>query len=128
MRDNFDLKKIIEWLGLILRCPICGVKYNLDQTKVVDSQQDDMNAEAHILIHSDCTKCKSSIMFNIDIHGPEVFSVGMITDLTSGDSKRLHAKEPISADDVIGIHKALKKFDGNFVKAISSADRGSRTK
>ncbi len=115
---NMDFKKVIGWLGIMLRCPICNVKYNLENIKVIDSTQDELSEDARILIHSDCEKCKSSVMFNIDIDGPEVVSVGMITDLTSKDSSKFSKYGPISADDCIVIHKTLKRFNGNFVKAL----------
>ena len=67
---NFDFKKIVEWLGFVLKCPICGHKYNMDKTKVIDSEQDEAYNEAWILIHSDCSKCKSSVMFNVETARP----------------------------------------------------------
>lgn len=116
---TFDFKKVIEWLGHILKCPICGHKYNLNQTRVVDSQKDDVLEGAKILIHSDCNKCKSSVMFNIEINGPEIFSVGMITDLTGKDTTRFKNSQPIGTNEIIKIHKTLKTFKGDLVKAIT---------
>lgn len=115
---RIDFKKVIGWLGFILRCPICGFKYNLDNTQVLESQQTE-GGQARILIHSDCVKCKSSVMFNIDIDGPEIFSVGMVTDLTRPDSTKFSRLTPLNADDCIKIHQTLKSFNGDFVKALS---------
>ena len=117
---KFDFKKIVEWLGFILKCPICGHKYNLEKTKVIESEQNEHLNEAHILIHSDCAKCKSSVMFNVDICGPEVFSVGMVTDLTGQDSSKFQKLGPISTNEIIGIHKALKEFKGDFVSSFTA--------
>jgi len=114
----FDLKKVIEWLGHFLKCPVCGQKYKLDQTRIIDSQENEVFGEATILIHSDCAKCKSSVMFNIEVKGPEVFSVGMVTDLTSHDSARFKSRKPISVNDVIEIHKNIKGFKGDLIKAL----------
>jgi hypothetical protein len=114
-----DFKKIIKWLGYILKCPICGHKYNLQQTKVIDSEHDEIFGEAKILIHSDCSKCKSSVMFNVEIRGPEVFSVGMVTDLTSTDSSKFKNLKAIGANEVIGIHEALKNFQGDFITVLT---------
>ncbi len=114
----FDLKKVIEWLGHFLKCPVCGQKYKLDQTRIIDSQENEIFGEATILIHSDCAKCKSSVMFNIEVKGPEVFSVGMVTDLTSLDSARFKNRKPISVNEVIEIHKNIKGFKGDFRKAL----------
>ena len=116
----FDFKKVIEWLGQFLKCPVCGQKYNLKETRVVDSRQSEVSGEATILIHSDCSKCKSSVMFNIEVKGPEVFSVGMVTDLTGTDSARFKNRGPISVDEVIEMHKGIKGFKGDFIKALTS--------
>lgn len=120
---KIDLKKVMAWLGFMLRCPICEYKYNLQNIKVLDSQTDDEFNEARILIHSECQKCNSSVMFNIDINGPEIFSIGMVTDLTSNDSNKFSDLSAISANDVIGIHQALKRFDGDLVKALASPSK-----
>jgi len=118
---KFDIKKVIEWLGVVLKCPICGKKYTLGQTQVIESDHNDIVGEARILIHSDCSKCKSSVMFNIEIDGPEIFSVGMVTDLTSNDSSKFKSKKPISTNEVIAIHTELKKFKGDFVEMFTQS-------
>lgn len=112
---NIDIKNVISWLGQVLRCPICGIKYKIDTTKIIESNLNEVFNEANILIHSDCTKCKSSIMFNVEIRGPEVYSVGMITDLTQADSAKFKKHGPILSNDVIAVHKELKNFKGDFV-------------
>jgi hypothetical protein len=115
---NIDLKKVINWLGLILRCPVCQQACDLQNTQIVETVHDEPSNEARILIHSNCEKCKSSAMFNIDITGPDVLGVGMITDLTSTDSKKFSSRDPIHINEVINIHKTLKKFNGDLVKAL----------
>lgn len=105
----------MEWLGHVLRCPICGLKYKLEQTRVIESWQDEIFGEASILMHSDCLRCKSSVMFKVEIRGPEVYSVGMVTDLTQADSSRFKKHSPLRANDVIGIHKEIRKMKGDFV-------------
>lgn len=117
---RMDLKKVLVWLGGVLRCPVCGFKYNLDNTKVIETKQVENENNAQILIHSDCQKCTSSVMFNVDINGPEVFSVGMITDLTSQDSAKFSKLEPITSNDCIGVHESLNKFKGDFVKLLGT--------
>lgn len=120
MIQPFDFKKVMGWLGQFLKCPVCGQKYNLKETRVVDSRQSEAAEEATILIHSDCSRCKSSVMFNIEVKGPEVFSVGMVTDLTASDSTRFKNRGPISVNEVIEIHKSIKKFKGDFIKALTA--------
>lgn len=115
--QNFDMKKIIEWLGYFLKCPVCGIKYSIEQTKVIESNENAPLAEANLLVHSDCKKCKSSVMFNIEVKGADVFSIGMLTDLTSEDSKKFKEIGALSPNDVINIHSSLKHFKGDFITA-----------
>ena len=102
-----------------MRCPICGHKYNADKTRVVDSEQDEVWGEAWVLIHSDCGKCKSSVMFSVEIRGPEIFSIGMVTDLTGVDSQKFNRLDPIRANDILAIHQELKNFEGDFVSSFT---------
>jgi hypothetical protein len=59
-------------------------------------------------------------MFNVEIRGPEVFSVGMVTDLTSQDSSKFNKLGPIKPNEIIGIHNALKSFKGDFVSVFNN--------
>jgi hypothetical protein len=79
---------------------------------------DEVSSETHLLVHSDCYKCKSSVMFNIDINGPEVYSVGMLTDLTSIDTSKFSKLKPITSNEIIALHQNLKKFDGDLVRML----------
>ncbi len=115
---KFDLKKVLGFLGFMLKCPVCNVKYDLSNVKILDSEQEEGTSEARLLIHSDCQKCKSSVMFNIDINGPDVFTVIAKTDLTSRDSAKFSVFPALNADDCIQIHQSLAGFDGDFRKAL----------
>ena len=110
---NFDFQKIVKWLGQVLRCPVCGDRYNLDQTKIIESK-DGKLAISNLLVHTDCSHCKSSVVFSIAIDGPEIFSVGMVTDLTSFDTNKFKNYQPITSNDVLAIHQFLTGFNGDF--------------
>ncbi len=114
---KFDLKKVLTWLGFMLHCPVCNVKYDFSNIKVIDSETDTQTSEARLLIHSDCHKCKSSVMFNIDINGPDVFTVIAKTDLTSKDSDKFSDFPSLNIDDCIKVHRSLKTFNGDFIAA-----------
>jgi len=72
------------------------------------------------LVHTDCERCKSSVVFSIAIDGPEIFSVGMVTDLTSIDTTRFKNTRALSTDDVLAMHQFLKVFDGDFRVALKA--------
>ncbi len=119
---KIDFQKVIAWLSFALRCPVCGYQYNLERTKIIDSKESEANQEsqrqASLVVHSDCSKCNSSVVFSISINGPDVFSVGMVTDLTSEDSADFAHMDALAADDVLNMHYFLEQFDGNFVKVL----------
>ncbi len=117
---KFDIKKVLTWLGFMLHCPVCNAKYDFSNIKIMDSDTDSETAEAHLLIHSDCQKCKSSVMFNIDINGSDVFTVIAKTDLTSNDSAKFNDLPSLNANDCIQVHSSLQGFNGDFIKAFKA--------
>lgn len=117
---KFDLKKVLTWLGFMLHCPVCNAKYDFSSIKIMDSDTDEESGEARLLIHSDCQKCKSSVMFNIDINGPDIFTVIAKTDLNSLDSDKFSDLPSLNADDCIMVHRTLKSFNGDFIKALKA--------
>ena len=113
-----DHNKILQWLAYILRCPVCGQKYSADETKIIDSGEEKAANGRNLLVHTDCERCKSSVVFSIAIDGPEIFSIGMVTDLTSQDTNRFRNSKPISSDEVLATHEFLTRFDGDFKRLL----------
>jgi len=113
--DNFDLQKVITWLGAVLTCPICSQQYAGGQTEVIHSEHNEVLGKALIFIHSECGKCKGSIIFSVEIQGPTIRSVGIVTDLTSFDTAKFKNRRPLTADEIINIHQILEKYQGNLV-------------
>lgn len=121
---NIDLKKVLGLLGVMLKCPVCGHKANLETMNILESEQNDVSGEGRMVIHSDCQKCHGNVMFNIGVYGPELMSSASITDLTSAETHRLLGLEPISANDVLEMHSAVQGFSGDFVTALRNPDFG----
>ncbi len=115
---KFDFNKIVQWLAYILKCPVCGSHYSPEQTKVIDTGEDKPLSGRSLLVHTDCERCKSSVVFSIAIDGPEIFSIGMVTDLTSQDTNKFKNSKPITSDDVLATHEFLRNFDGDFKSAL----------
>jgi hypothetical protein len=115
---KFDSKKIVEWLAYILRCPVCSNHYTPQQTKIIDNLEEKLAPGKDLLVHTECERCKSSVVFSIAIDGPEIFSIGIVTDLTSQDTSKFKNANPISTDEVLATHSFLKTFDGDFKTAL----------
>src|ERR1043165_840358 len=114
---KFDIQKIVAWLSQILRCPVCGQKYDLEKTRVIEGDEKP-TIGGSLLVHTDCEKCKSSVMFSIAIDGPEIFTIATVTDLTSEDTVRFKDKDAITPDEALAVHQFLTDFDGNFREAL----------
>ena len=104
---------MIELLAFVLHCPVCSNKYTAERTSIVEAKE-----QERMLVHADCDRCKSSVVFSISLDGPEIFSVGMVTDLTAADTIRFRDRESITFDEVIDFHNFLEKFDGNFQRIL----------
>lgn len=109
---------MIELLSVILHCPVCSNKYAAEQTSVIEGREVEKREDSSLLVHADCEKCKSSVVFSISLEGPEIFSVGMVTDLTSTDAKKFRDSGGIALDEVIDFQAFLKNFDGDFEKVL----------
>lgn len=111
-------QKWIELLSVILHCPVCSNKYNAEQTSIIESKEAEKYDRSSILVHTDCERCKSSVLFNISLDGPEIFSVGMVTDLNSADLSKFRDSNFISLDEVIEFHDFLEEFNGDFERVL----------
>lgn len=109
---------MIELLSVILHCPVCSNKYTAEQTNVIEAKDAEKQEDAAVLVHADCERCKSSVVFSISMEGPEIFSVGMVTDLTSKDAKKFKEKDRITVDEIIEFHSFVQDFSGDFEKAL----------
>lgn len=117
---KINYQKIIQMLAVVLHCPVCGYKYNAEQTSIVDLTSDGEKGDrSKMLVHADCERCKSSVVFSIALNGPEIFSVGMVTDLTFSDVKKFRRSESVTANDAEALHDFLESFDGDFEKVLS---------
>lgn len=119
MRKKIDYQQMLQLLSVVLHCPICNQKYSAEQTNLIDSHPDPERYESSLIyLHAECERCRSSVVFNVNLDGSEVFSVGMVTDLTARDAKKFQSLGPITVDEVIDFHEFLQNFEGDLAKAL----------
>lgn len=114
-----NYEKMIELLSFVLHCPVCSNKYNAEQTSIIEARETEKFEDASMLVHMDCERCRSSVFFSIALEGPEIFSVGMVTDLTSSDARKFREAAAVSVDEVIDFHRFMSEFDGDFEKVLN---------
>ncbi len=86
---------------LVSACPLCRKQYSLDESYIVDE-----NAGVYLL-HTDCKNCGSSIVATLVAGKHAVSSMGLVTDMTSGDVEKFRKSSKISCDDLIDVHASL---------------------
>ncbi|HEX9664601.1 MAG TPA: hypothetical protein VGA49_02155 [Patescibacteria group bacterium] len=115
MLEHEDLFQLLpEGLRFVSSCPICGVKFNPIQARIIDEKED-----AH-LIHIQCKKCHSCIIALIYTADVGVTSIGLITDLTAEDVIKFKSTDSIGSDDVIEVYRLLENSrPSQFIKLLN---------
>ncbi len=98
---------------LLTSCPLCKALYKPAQALILDER-----AGRH-LVHIQCGRCGNAVLALVAGSAEGQAAVGMVTDLTSEDALRFKDLFGISADDVIGMHEALKE-DKSFIEKLKS--------
>ena len=88
-------------LTLIKQCPVCKTDYVRDRAHVVDTCDDTE------LIHITCEVCSSSMHILLSGSPVGMSVLGMLTDLTVSDAKRVVKGDFVSEDDVLAFHAML---------------------
>lgn len=88
-------------LTLLRKCPICNIAYEPKMFQAVDE-----NNGAHLL-HGTCAICHQSVLVLIMTSPMGISSVGMVTDLTTQDIRRMSRKQSISEDELLSFHSLL---------------------
>jgi transcription elongation factor Elf1 len=100
------VKKPEPWqqtLKLISQCPVCGQNYD---NKKVELFLNKKNAQ---MLHITCGQCQGYFIAMVMVFGRGISTVGMVTDLSFADIKRLHTKQPIEVDEIIELNQQLRQ-------------------
>lgn len=80
---------------------MCSTNYNIDEARLF------AKTEAATLVHIVCSSCNGFFMAMILTLGHGLSSLGMVTDLSYDDAKRLHRSFPLTIDEAIGGHESI---------------------
>lgn len=90
-----------EALKFINKCPLCGHAYDSEQAQLFAT-----SSAAHLL-HLTCGTCRSYFIAMVVAFGQGLSSIGMVTDLSFADARRLYQSEPLSLDDALAGYTEL---------------------
>lgn len=93
-------------LQFINKCPVCSALYDTEKAELFAKH------DRAYLVHLTCSICRSYFVAMIITLGQGLSSVGIVTDLSVKDAKRLHGTEPISLDEALDAHHVIQ--DNNF--------------
>jgi len=84
------------------KCPLCGKRVDVEAAKVLKKKDDSS------VLFLACPHCRGAVFLAIvdDVFG--TVSLGVATDFTVEDLARFQNKKPISSDELLDLHLALK--------------------
>lgn len=101
------MKTPLEGLKPLMQCSVCGKAFKPARVTVLSEDRE------RTTLHLECDECGVASFVLVSSGQLGVASVGMLTDLSTRDARELFGKEPISTDQVIEVHRLLKKWKGN---------------
>lgn len=90
----------------VSRCPFCSAEYDLDGSKVIAEE------EESTMVYVTCTDCESSIIAIVAMSGLGIVSLGLVTDMTEEDTKRMIKDGAVSSNDLLRMYEMLHKNAG----------------
>lgn len=101
MKRSESSQRSMEGLRLVSVCPLCSSKNASTQSHVIDVHEDTS------LVHLSCGKCRRKILVQFRMSTVGVQCVGIVTDLSLEDARRLMKDRSVDIDDVLDVHEAL---------------------
>ncbi len=99
-------------------CPVCQAKFSEKHIRILT------NTPKRRLLHATCDVCHHALLFVQITTGGASGVMGIVTDLSVTDVRRLMSAPPISEDDVLRFHQALEHTD--FISHIIRANRETK--
>ena len=101
----------------VSRCPFCSAEYDLDGAKVI-SEEDDST-----MVYVTCGDCESSIIAIVAMSGLGIVSLGLVTDMTEEDTRRLVKAKGGTSNELLSMYELLQKNTGQSFKELTSGKK-----
>lgn len=93
---------------MLTHCPICRGSYQQQRVEVITEKN------RARLVHITCANCHNGLLAIIASGAMGMSTVGMLTDLTANDVRRLQSWQTISEDELLFFYKLLETKQFNF--------------
>ncbi|HLD31689.1 MAG TPA: hypothetical protein VJB37_02220 [Patescibacteria group bacterium] len=96
-------------LKILSQCPLCQGSYEAGKDNVLAER-----AGVH-LVHVTCPHCQNAILAMVSVSRSGLSSVGMVTDLSAADVRRLRARATLSEEEMFSYCQLIhnNKIDFN---------------
>lgn len=95
------MKPLIDNSSQFTSCPACGKNYQKAPSVLLDADVD------RTVFHITCSSCSTAALVFVNMGQFGAISMGMLTDLSADEARRLFHGEPITADQVLEVYKYL---------------------
>ena len=105
--DDSNIKKMMA----SAKCSDCGQRYEVENIEVLGHHEDMWFISVY------CVACRAQYLVTAVIDGegaPET-----VTDLSAAEIEKFRDAESLKIDEVLDMHRFLKKFDGDFSRLFS---------
>ena len=85
----------------LIKCPLCNTKYGHSQASVLE------DSEARTVFHLTCKKCNSAVLAFVSDSQQGIVSLGVVTDLTSWEAKKIFKSKSIDSEQVLKVYEYL---------------------
>lgn len=107
--DESFLKKLFS----IVKCGVCGQKYQVSDVKIVNHEDDLW------FLSASCKSCNTNGLIVAVIEKSKISE--LVSDLVTSEFDKFSKYEAINVNDVVDMHNFLKEFNGDFVALFSGA-------
>lgn len=99
------MKRPANNLEHLTKCPLCQKEYGNFNITILDQKR------GKATLHLTCEYCQTASLVFVIVNQSGILSLGMVTDVTKEEAKRMLNREAVSADDVVEIYGLLKKTE-----------------
>lgn len=99
----------------VSRCPFCSAEYDLDGAKVIGEEDEST------MVYVTCGECESSIIAIVAMSGLGIVSLGLVTDMTEEDTKKMMEEQEISGNDMLNLYELFKTKSDSALKKLTDS-------
>ena len=106
-----------ESMHLVTRCPFCSAEYDLDGAQVIGEENE------ATMVYITCSECESSIVAIVAMSGLGIVSLGLVTDMTIEDTKRLTDAGKVTSNELLEVYELLEKRQHQALKKLTESSK-----